>query len=765
MSRLLLRTALVNLRSRPLQTTLVAIIIVAASATLALALSLRAGAADPYDQIARATNAADVHIFAPKEGGADVTQLAHARGVRAAEGPFQILGVRVLSRPSNLNIALVGVGTQPPRLDRPKVTDGRWLSGAPGEIVLDRRTAHDRGLHVGQRLTILLRDRRATLTVVGIAVASGREGEWVRQPTLAALAASTDTRDLYGSLLELQLDDRSQSAAFVDDVRRRYQPDQLNAYDWRDDRQDVIDRTSTSSVVLGSASLAALLAVGFIIANAIGGRILASRRDIGLLKAVGFTPGGVTALFVIENLILAVGASIAGTAIGIVLSPLLLEPTANLLGTATPSGLRPATIAIGVFGVAGVVCLFTALPAWRAGRLGVLDAIALGRTSVSTKPSRVAGAAAALHMPPAVVLGVKDAFASRSRASMTVASLALTMATVVFALGTEATYRRVIQDSSLRAKPYELLVAANNVSPARTRQLLAAQGDKVTGTATVAGTTATVPGHAIDIWARAVGGDYAHRPYAVRDGRMLAGPGEAIVGRGLLNDLGLHVGDRVTLMAEGARLNLRIVGRYVEPDNDARTAIFDERSVPPAALKRFGPMQYELQLAHRGDAHAVQAALLRESRGDLDIEVTEDSVRQERADLRPVLYGSDAVLLAIGLVNLLTTLLLGIRERVRDFAIFKVVGLTPRQVLASVTAGGTLVSSLAVIGGIVIGVPVFHLLVTVTNPTDGPDLVTSPTWWWVLLMFPGALIFTTLASVLPARRAAAIKPAEALRYE
>jgi ABC-type antimicrobial peptide transport system permease subunit len=161
----------------------------------------------------------------------------------------------------------------------------------------------------------------------------------------------------------------------------------------------------------------------------------------------------------------------------------------------------------------------------------------------------------------------------------------------------------------------------------------------------------------------------------------------------------------------------------------------------------------------------VQTALTRGSRGDLDIEVTEDSVRQERADLRPVLYGSDAVLLAIGLVNLLTTLLLGIRERVRDFAIFKVVGLTPRQVLASVTAGGTLVASLAVIGGIVIGVPVFHLLVTVTNPTDGPDLVTSPTWWWVLLMFPGALIFTTIASVLPARRAAAIKPAEALRYE
>jgi putative ABC transport system permease protein len=758
MARLLVRTALANLRSRPLQTALVGLILAAASATLALAVSLRAGAADPYEKIARATNAADVHVV----GRGDLAALAHAPGVKAADGPFRLLGVRVRSRPTNYNIALEGVGASPPRIDRPKLTDGRWLSGAPGELVLDRPTARTRGVHVGQRLTVLLHDRRTALTVVGIAVSAGRDRSWVSEGTLAALPPGGDP---IGRVLELQLTDRSASGAFVDDVRRRYAPDQLNAYDWRDDRQEVTDRTSTSSVVLGSASLAALLAVGFIIANAIGGRILASRRDIGLLKAAGFTPGGVTALFVVENLVVAGAASIVGTALGIALSPLLLQPTASLLGTATPSGLRAVTVAAGVLGVVAVVCLFTALPAWRAGRLGVLEAIALGRTSVSTKPSRAARAAAALHFPPAVVLGVKDAFANRSRAALTIASLALTMGTVIMALGTEATYRRVIQDSSLRAKPYELTVDANEVSSARTRWVLSAQSTKVAGTATVVGTTASVPGSPVDVWARALGGDYQRRPYAVRDGRMIARPGEAIVGRGLLDALGLHVGDRLPLEAEGARLDLRIVGRYVEPDNDGRTAIFDRRSVPPAALARFGGVQYELQLHRRSDAHAVQAALVRSSGGQLDVEVTEDSVRQERSDLRPVVYGTDAVLLAIGLVNLLTTLLLGIRERVRDFAIFKVVGLTPRQVLAAVTSGGTLLASVAVVAGIAIGLPVFHALVTVTNPSDGPDLVTAPTWWWVVLMFPGALMFTTLASVLPARRAAAIKPAEALRYE
>jgi putative ABC transport system permease protein len=761
MARLLVRTALANLRSRPLQTALVALILIAASTTLSLAVSLRAGAAAPYEQLARATNAADVHVFLHGDGRADLPALAHARGVRAADGPFPTVGVSVRTKPSNRSLGLEGVDRQP-RIDRPKLTDGRWLSGADGEVVLDRTFARNGGFQVGQRLTVLLHHRSTPLTVVGLAIAPGGNGSWVTRRTLAAIGTGGDRS---GSLLELQLADRSASQALVDDVRRRYGPDEVEAWDWRQDRQDVTDRTSTSSVVLGSASLAALLAVGFIVANAIGGRILASRRDIGLLKAAGFTPGGVTSLFVVENLILAGAASVIGTALGIALSPLMLEPTANLLGTATPSGLRLVTVAAGVLGVVAVVVLFTALPAWRAGRVGVLEAIALGRTSVSTKPSRAARAATALRLPPAVVLGVKDAFASRSRAAMTIASLALTMGTVVMALGTEATYRRVIQDSSLRAKPYELLVDANEVSPARTRALLAAQSNEVAGTATVVGTTASVPGSTVDVWARALGGDYQRRPYAVRDGRMIAGPGEAIVGRGLLKALNLQVGDRLPLEAESARLDLRIVGRYIEPDNDGQTAIFDRRSVPPAALARFGPMQYELQLRHRSDAHAVQAALVRSSGGQLDVEATEDGVRQERRDLRPVLYGTDAVLLAIGLVNLLTTLLLGIRERVRDFAIFEVVGLTPRQVLAAVSSGGTLLAAVAVVGGIAIGLPVFHALVTVTNPSDGPDLVTAPTWWWVALMFPGALVFTTLASLLPARRAAAIQPAEALRYE
>src|SRR5512133_3322631 len=151
MARLLVRTALANLRSRPLQTALVALILIAASATLSLAVSLRAGAAAPYEQLARATNAADVHVFLHGDGHADLPALAHAQRVRAADGPFPTAAVSVRATPSNRSLGLEGVDRQP-RIDRPKLTDGRWLSGADGEVVLDRTFARNGGFQVGQRL-------------------------------------------------------------------------------------------------------------------------------------------------------------------------------------------------------------------------------------------------------------------------------------------------------------------------------------------------------------------------------------------------------------------------------------------------------------------------------------------------------------------------------------------------------------------------------------------------------------------------------------
>ena len=79
-------------------------------------------------------------------------------------------------------------------------------------------------------------------------------------------------------------------------------------------------------------------------------------------------------------------------------------------------------------------------------------------------------------------------------------------------------------------------------------------------------------------------------------------------------------------------------------------------------------------LAPGTDGAAVQRDLERRSDHAVDTELVSDEVRQERADIRPIVFGSSALLIAVGLVNLLTTLLLVTRERARDFGILKAIG-------------------------------------------------------------------------------------------
>src|SRR5262249_17815897 len=79
--------------------------------------------------------------------------------------------------------------------------------------------------------------------------------------------------------------------------------------DWQGLRQAVTQDNQVNVVLLSVFSLFALVAAGLVIANSIGGRVVAQVREIGLLKAVGFTPRGIVALFLVENIALGLVAA------------------------------------------------------------------------------------------------------------------------------------------------------------------------------------------------------------------------------------------------------------------------------------------------------------------------------------------------------------------------------------------------------------------------------------------------------------------------
>ena len=172
-----------------------------------------------------------------------------------------------------------------------------------------------------------------------------------------------------------------------------------------------------------------------------------------------------------------------------------------------------------------------------------------------------------------------------------------------------------------------------------------------------------------------------------------------------------------------------------------------------------------LRLADGVDPVRIQAEIERLGAGGLLVSRPGESLEREVGEMRPIVYGVTALLLAIAGVNLLTTLLLSVRERRRDVAILGAVGATRRQVTGTVVSGGLLLAVPSVLAGLPLGAWLFMTIVGITDPSDGPDVATLPSWWSVSLALPIGLAAVALLSALAAREAARVAIANALRAE
>ena len=110
----------------------------------------------------------------------------------------------------------------------------------------------------------------------------------------------------------IRLTDPEAIEAYVAAARQALPGDRVVVTDWHDVRDTITDQSRTYSLIISINTLLALFAVGFTVATVISGRVLAQRREIGLMKAIGFSPRGVLALLVGEYLAIAVAAGAAG---------------------------------------------------------------------------------------------------------------------------------------------------------------------------------------------------------------------------------------------------------------------------------------------------------------------------------------------------------------------------------------------------------------------------------------------------------------------
>jgi putative ABC transport system permease protein len=264
---------------------------------------------------------------------------------------------------------------------------------------------------------------------------------------------------------------------------------------------------------------------------------------------------------------------------------------------------------------------------------------------------------------------------------------------------------------------------------------------------------------------RVLGGDVAGAGYLVRSGRTITGPGEAIVGYGLLGELGLRVGDHLPLDISGGKLDLVVVGWYSEMEDSGKIAqisIDDLRTIEPDV----DPGGYFAEVPVEADASAVRNAVLAATNGAAKVELLDRSTDELDA-FRLAFIMISMLVLAVAFVNLIGTTLVGIRERQRDIGVLKTVGFTPNQIGATVAAGAAAYALLAV----VIGVPLGLIASTAMHDAvgrgtgSGPGFGSAPQVGAVAVAAVVLVIGSTALAALSARRAARTSVAEILRSE
>ena len=250
-------------------------------------------------------------------------------------------------------------------------------------------------------------------------------------------------------------------------------------------------------------------------------------------------------------------------------------------------------------------------------------------------------------------------------------------------------------------------------------------------------------------------------------GRASLQPGEAIIGRELAADLGLRVGDRLTLrtglVSHSARVTA-LVDLGVK-DLNRRTVIVPLRAAQNLQGLPGGATHLDLTVTDVWAAQALADSLRRQH--PLRVESWQESNAQLVSALNAQSVSTTiirAVVLVVVVLGIASVLVVSVVQKGREIGILRAMGATRGQMLRVFLLQGAVVGALGSVLGIALAVALVWAFTTFVRGSDGLPLfaitVPVPTALRVALI---ATLCGVLAAVAPARRAAAMDPAQAIR--
>jgi putative ABC transport system permease protein len=473
MGRVLLvgRLAVRNVRRHLVEAALLVLAITAATATLTVGRALTGVTDSPYERTRDSTAGPDVVAsvaptaisstdVAPADT-AGLEALADAAGVVGHSGPFPVTLAELELNGVTAPTWAQGRETAPASVDQPRLTEGSWVRD--GGVVVEAAFADVLGVGVGDEL--VLDDR--SFEVVGVAAtaassyayecfgmpcifqfggqvdfpppASVRSNRppadaglvWITEADARRLAPS-DTALSY--VMNLELADPAQASTFVDahPPTGWGSPYLASWMDIRDVYNEFVRGAQLAFTAFGG--VLTLLAIASV-AVLVGGRVADQSRRVGLLKAVGATPGLVAVVLVTEYLLLAVLAAGAGLGLGWLAAPLVSDPGAGLLGGAGAPPLTMSTVAMVTVVALGVALIASVASAVNAARTSTAHALA----DAARRPRRTRWMITlSTRLPVPLLFGLRVMARRPRRVVLGVVSIVVTVSGIVAVLGARA---------------------------------------------------------------------------------------------------------------------------------------------------------------------------------------------------------------------------------------------------------------------------------------------------------------------------------------
>lgn len=265
-------------------------------------------------------------------------------------------------------------------------------------------------------------------------------------------------------------------------------------------------------------------------------------------------------------------------------------------------------------------------------------------------------------------------------------------------------------------------------------------------------------------------------PMEIREGRAPEGDGEVLIDARTAADHHIGVGDEVEVITITGVDGYEVVaiGGFGEADNlaGATVSLFALETA-----QRAFDMDGEFTAIELVAEPGVSAGELRERVADAlqdgyeAVTATDVGAEMSTAVGEALGFFTTALLvfgivaLFVGAFIIANTFAIVVAQRTREFALLRALGATGRQVVRSVLAEAAIVGVVASIAGIGAGVllalGLYQLLDAFGLSLPAGDLVVTPRTIVVALVIGIAVTF--LSALVPARRAAAVAPVEAMR--